>query len=92
MTLLEVTSEVLEINFFACVHTLLQELERRRKRLQTQKRAAKKGASGSSSSGSSSGAGDEGGGGGGGGDDYEVDLDLTAEADAIRSHLEQLKR
>ena len=89
MTLLEVTSEVLEINFFACVHTLLQELERRRKRLQTQKRAAKKGASGSSSSGSSSGAGDEG---GGGGDDYEVDLDLTAEADAIRSHLEQLKR
>lgn len=52
----------------------IQELERRKKRLQTQKRVAKKGAS----------LGDE--------DEYEVDLDLTAETDAIRAHLEQLKK
>jgi hypothetical protein len=59
-----------------------EEFERRRKRLANLKRAAKRG----SGSGANGGDDDE-------GDANDVvDLDLAAEGEAIRSHLEQLKK
>ena len=66
-----------------------EEFEKRRKKLQILKRAAKRGPQipGGSANGSSSMCApdaDE--------DHYELDLDLAAEAEAIKTHLEQLKK
>ena len=67
-----------------------EEFEKRRKRLQILKRAAKKGGPivpGTSSSSNLSMCApdaDE--------EHYELDLDLAAEAEAIKTHLEQLKK
>ena len=66
-----------------------EEFEKRRKRLQILKRAAKKSGpivSGSSSSNLSMCAPDM------DEDHYELDLDLAAEVEAIKTHLEQLKK
>lgn len=67
-----------------------EEFEKRRKKLQNLKRAAKKGGPGlpapssSSLSMSAPDSTDD--------DPYELDLDLAAESEAIRTHLEQLKK